>query len=490
MARTNTNQQGSGGGFSAIGTPNTVPYYDAAGNPVSGRDILTFNEANRQLSGCDPYNSYNGNYFDFNDQGEYAYERFQTFYYEDHSGNWFSHYGATGITTIWDPNTGNPLQIWDATTLNVSIYDNGGNQLLATDAANRMVANYGGVILQPTQLPTDTSYSMGNSDAVVIARPVSGDISVTSPGAPILGEIHTVSNAEMTSNKQVVVDGGGYTFALPGNPTEIRLNNGDAVAYEAIAGNQWVVTSWVKGSNNKTPKVTPSNDTGPNPIYVGNSSADVTGTFIFDLDCTWANIKLQAAGGSGASAQSTGIGQVSAGSSAGAGGYIDVNVSMITGPFTPGVPITYVLGKAGAAVTGAAGQDANDSSFGTYLAAFGGKGGRIVLGGAPQKALGGLGGGTAISTGVGIDTVFEIPGSQGGDSEATAVAGIGIAGCTGNNVISTVEGPILGPGVITARGATGYGYGSTGNAIAVQSTSAIAGVAGGPAILKITQYYN
>ena len=186
-------------------------------------------------------------------------------------------------------------------------------------------------------------------------------------------------------------------------------------------------------------------------------------------------VDLQAAGGGGGGTPSTDGAHVAAAGGGAAGGRV---VALITTGFAG---LTVTLGAAGSGVTGSAGTDAAQSSFGGLVTVPGGGGGGAGTGttgtfGTPGGTPGGIPSG---------GNVFAKAGGQGGYGTAAAAAGIANGGPGASTVYG--DGGVVTGGTAAGAAATGYGAGGGGSA-AIFSGDAQPGGNGAPAICIIYEY--
>lgn len=187
-----------------------------------------------------------------------------------------------------------------------------------------------------------------------------------------------------------------------------------------------------------------------------------SGTYTPTAGMIYCDVQLQAAGGGGG-----GVG----GSSTGAGASAGAFCQKVFSASDIGASQTITLGANGVGVSGAAGTDAGDSTFGLLLTAGGGKKGSGP--GTPGAFTSASGGDVNINGsqgGFGVSITGLFLGGDGGDSV------LGFGG-KGNRLTSSF-----------ANGLAGRGYGGGGAGSVSTSTTSTAGGDGAPAICIVTEF--
>jgi hypothetical protein len=279
-----------------------------------------------------------------------------------------------------------------------------------------------------------------------------------------------------------------YDQALSYVVGDQRLYNGKlyiasgAVAVGTAFAEGLGVGTWHQAGVNRPPKVT---------TFI------VSGTFTPDPLAVATHVEVQAGGGSGGGSYPISGEYVMCGSGGNSGAYVKASID--TTPLTAN-NVAVTVGAGGDGVTGAAGKTGGESSFGSYVRVYGGKGGNssyssvrhVVVGGnPPSTAAPTLNGAKSIidvKEGIGcggwssrVDT--SIPSRIGGTAHG-ADAPFGLGGRD--------EGAVGGNGGQVSVPRAGSGYGGGGAGRASNCNSSISGYAGGDGhggFVTVTEYF-
>lgn len=194
-----------------------------------------------------------------------------------------------------------------------------------------------------------------------------------------------------------------------------------------------------------------------------------SGTYTPSSGMVYCRVQLQAAGGAGGGIGS-GVTGAAGGGSAGATSEKIFSASDI------GTSQTVTLGAAGGGQAGADGADAQNSSFGSLLAATGGKGGKHAT------TVGAFAGGAGVSATGGDINISSNAGQPG-----IAITGMLFSGHGGNSMFG--EGgasQVAASDAAVGRDGTGYGAAGSG-AINNAGATSLAGGSGSGAICIVTE---
>jgi hypothetical protein len=212
--------------------------------------------------------------------------------------------------------------------------------------------------------------------------------------------------------------------------------------------------------------------------FAGRIIFDTVGTANFSKgDYPWlraVHVRVQAGGGAGGGAPTTGAGEVSAGTGGSGGGYAE---SFLLASAL-GATETVTIGAGGTGVNNGGGNDGGGSSFGSLVVTGGGRGGGLLAAASTNATFAGVGGGAA--------TVGDIliP----GDSSEGCIR-IPPASMSGNGG-SSVLGSSGRGGFTNVSGFAGFGFGGGGGGARrhASNTANLKGGDGAPGVVIVDLY--
>lgn len=277
-----------------------------------------------------------------------------------------------------------------------------------------------------------------------------------------------------TGSASSISIGAGTTMLV--SKADINSSNTNVITGAGVLSYGGITFSGTSSTINTTTK-TNIISTEFSKVVVQTFTTPGANTYTPTAGMKYCTIEVVGGGGGSGGCQTTGVGQFAASAGGGGGGYARKTVTAAT----IGASQTATVGAAG--IAGTAGANA------------GGTGGTTSLG-AIVSATGGVGGGAGFATislffniggagGAGASGDFNTSGTPGLASHAQGSGAAGLSGSGGSSFFGGGANAVLAAAAAVA-GAS-YGGGAAGGGIAA-STSQIAGAAGFPGIVVVTEY--
>ncbi len=251
---------------------------------------------------------------------------------------------------------------------------------------------------------------------------------------------------------------------------------------------------WIDVPTENGDNVFTGSNTFTGPVFFTGSTTGAIRTQVltYNASTTWTKqpglnfVRVQAWGGGGSGAANSGINNAGGG---GGGGYMEVWIMANDLPST----VNAVIGSGGAAVSGVNnGNAGGNSTFGSFITAFGGSGGTTAIGGNGGRVQAD----DTVFRGAGVDnssggTGIYFGGGGGGDGDGIGGSALFGGGGGGGSSISPGSGNISiyggngGGGVVSGTAGSGLAPGGGGGAASGSGTSG----AGANGRIIVTEYY-
>jgi hypothetical protein len=439
------------------------------------------------------------------------------------SGGTIPYQSAAGTTAMLANGTaGQVLQSNGTTTAPSWATLAGGGNALTSNPLSQFASTTSAQLLGVISDETGTgSLVFANGPALIapiLGTPASGVATNLTGTAASLTAGHVTTNANLTGD--VTSSGNAATIAanvvtnakaaqlaahtIKSNPSGSTANATDsllsAIIDDAVGSTRGSIlergaSSWNIVTPGTSGYIWTSNGSGADPTYQaasgGSSSGTFIGTQILTSGTTYTptsgtnsvRIRMVGGGGGGAGVPNASSGQTCLGSSGGAGSYLEVRFTGVTGTYTYAIGGAGTFGAAGGANDGGDGGATTFVNGGTTYTAPGGiHGASYGMGAFARYTPGGLGGAISTNGDVNVpgrpaEMVAAVSGSvamsSNGASSQFGAGGIGVR--------------LNSAGAATGNAATGFGSGGSGG-ISSGVAGSSAGGAGTPGVIIVEEY--